>query len=531
MSPKRFFFGWSLSIAQSLSSLALLSTSAWLISRASQQPAEVYLAVAIVGVRTFALAKSFFRYTEKLVLHDASFRAAGLARLEVFNRLVPVAPFWLSKTKTNSLTSAITNDVEEIQNQNLKFFPALIQLLFVSLGAIAIFLWLVPTSALIFAISVTVAIAMISLGASIPSVQIPKLLARSRQKLSIDIQQLVQRNQVIEAFGWLPMKIESIRSESQESEDFERRLARWVGLNSALSVLVTYCLVAVSVWIVSISHDLIPAEQIAVLVLVPLSLFDYLLPQYAAFSAKALAQEAQGRIRDLLPHVESFTQITGSKTLGRIQTISVKNALVRFSNGHLQKVPDIDINAGDVVALQGPSGAGKSTLGNLLVGFVKPDSGRISINDHDILEYYEDSLRGEIGLVEQRSQILAGSVRSNLGLAKPEATDSELWEVLEAVNLREVFENREGLETDLGSEGSLISGGEASRVTFARYLLARRSLVILDEPGANLPFVQSRNLVCDFINQSKKHGFSLVIITHNEKIAKLAERVVNVSSH
>ncbi|SOD95574.1 ABC transporter ATP-binding protein [Blastococcus haudaquaticus] len=146
-----------------------------------------------------------------------------------------------------------------------------------------------------------------------------------------------------------------------------------------------------------------------------------------------------------------------------------------------------DVPAGSRVALVGPSGAGKSTILALIEGFYPVSAGVVRWSGTDVREMPRAALRARLGYVEQEAPVLAGSVRDNLLLTRPDATDPELWAVLADVGLTQVVRRSpRGLDVLVGDEGVLLSGGERQRLAIARSLLARPELLLLDEPTASL---------------------------------------------
>ncbi len=147
----------------------------------------------------------------------------------------------------------------------------------------------------------------------------------------------------------------------------------------------------------------------------------------------------------------------------------------------------LQVPAGSRVALVGPSGAGKSTVLALIEGFYPVASGAVRWAGTDVREMPRAALRARLGYVEQEAPVLAGTVRDNLLLTRPDATDPELWAVLADVGLTEVVRRSpRGLDVLVGDEGVLLSGGERQRLAIARSLLARPELLLLDEPTASL---------------------------------------------
>lgn len=173
-----------------------------------------------------------------------------------------------------------------------------------------------------------------------------------------------------------------------------------------------------------------------------------------------------------------------------------------------------DVPRGARVALVGPSGAGKSTILALIERFYDPDSGRILLHGTDLRALDRDELRAEIGYVEQDAPVLAGTLRDNLTLGAHDVTDAECERVLTTVNLASLLtrEGSRGLDTQVGEDGVMLSGGEKQRLAIARALLSAPPILLLDESTASLDGVNER-LMRDALD-SVATGRTLVVIAH-----------------
>ena len=168
---------------------------------------------------------------------------------------------------------------------------------------------------------------------------------------------------------------------------------------------------------------------------------------------------------------------------------------------------------GSRVALVGPSGAGKSTVLALIEGFYPVDSGAIRWAGTDVRVLPRAALRARLGYVEQEAPVLAGTIRDNLLLTRPEATDPDLWAVLADVGLTQVVRRSpRGLDVPVGDEGALLSGGERQRLAIARSLLARPDLLLLDEPTASLD-ARNESLLRATLTAASA-GRTLLVVAH-----------------
>ena len=180
---------------------------------------------------------------------------------------------------------------------------------------------------------------------------------------------------------------------------------------------------------------------------------------------------------------------------------------------HILNSVDLAIPRGSRVALVGPSGAGKSTIFSLIERFYEPTSGTILLDGQPVTEFSRQDLRGQIGYVEQDAPILAGSIKENLLLGKEAATDAELVEVLNMVNLGEVLgRDAKGLDAEVGENGIMLSGGERQRLAIARALLAAPPILLLDESTSALdgPNEQRMREAIDAVAKNR----TLIVIAH-----------------
>jgi ABC-type multidrug transport system fused ATPase/permease subunit len=183
------------------------------------------------------------------------------------------------------------------------------------------------------------------------------------------------------------------------------------------------------------------------------------------------------------------------------------------------------VPAGSRVALVGPSGAGKSTILALIEGFYPLDGGVVRWAGTDVRELPRAALRARLGYVEQEAPVLAGTVRDNLLLTRPDASDPDLWRVLADVGLTEVVRRSpRGLDVPVGDEGVLLSGGERQRLAIARSLLARPDVLLLDEPTASLD-ARNEGLLRDTLAAASADR-ALLVVAHRLSTVLDSDQIV-----
>ena len=196
------------------------------------------------------------------------------------------------------------------------------------------------------------------------------------------------------------------------------------------------------------------------------------------------------------------------------------------------------IERGARVALVGPSGSGKSTIFSLIERFYEPSAGRILLDGQPVTDISRSALRAQIGYVEQDAPVLAGSLRANLMIGSPEATDEQLTAVLAEVNLTEVLErDNRGLDAEVGENGIMLSGGERQRLAIARALLSAPPILLLDESTSSLDGLNEQRMR-DAIDSVAKNRTLLVIahrlstVVDSDQIIVLEHgKVIGVGTH
>jgi ATP-binding cassette, subfamily C, bacterial CydC len=188
---------------------------------------------------------------------------------------------------------------------------------------------------------------------------------------------------------------------------------------------------------------------------------------------------------------------------------------------------DLDIGAGELVALVGPSGSGKTTATNLLLRFLDPDEGRVALAGRDLREYRQDDVRMTFALAGQEAHLFDSTIRANLLLARPDATEADLDQALRSAHLDDwVASLPDGLDTRVGEDGNRLSGGQRQRLTIARALLSAAPVLILDEPTAHLDPATAEAVVHDAFAAAGDRG--VLLVTHGREGLDLVDEVVTL---
>lgn len=530
------FLGLFLGFLQGASAVALLASSAWLISRASEKPSVVYISVVVVAIRAFAVGRAGFRYAERLVQHNYAFIFLTKVRVKLFRNMIPLAPVGLTNVSAGAAAKRFIDDVDELQNRNLRVVGPLVQAVSVNLVSAIFLFFLAPMAAVALFVAGTISIISgFFLGIRLVS-RAQALNADAKEKLAEIATSYSENQETVLNFGWRPhfekQLIELDRKIAQSAQSISSQSARSVAIFQLLAVIATILASAFAASAVTAGH--IDRVWLAVAALLPMALFDVLSVSQATGAAWHKFAQSRDRVFDILnretgtssaPEHLNFQNLQNSNDAERVGFESIE--FRQASIGYAQKASpvveklNLKISRGETWAFTGPSGTGKSTTALSMLRFLPLLGGELLLNGKPIGDWREAQIRKTVGLVEQIPSIFSGSIKQNLLIAKPDASEEELKAALEAVSLWDAFAERGGLELELEEFGRNISGGEAQRIALARAFLARFPLVILDEPTANLDQENARKLVEDAIQIAHSAQTALVLITHDLDLAKL----------
>ena len=521
------------------STVALLGTSGWLISYAAELPPVLSLSVAAVMVRSFALSRSVFRYLERLVGHDAAFRGLTDLRVTIYERLERLSPVGLLRFGRGDLLARLVADVDAALDLPLRVVLPWVQAALVSAATVAFLAWLVPGAGLALGVVLVIGLIVVPWIVARIAARTERRLAPTRGALSASVVSSLDGAADLLAFGAVDAALADIGQRDTELTVVAKResagLGLGVGLSTALQGLaVVACLVAA---IPAVVDGRIGPAWLAVAALLPLAAYDIV----ATLPTSALAyQRVRGSAERLNEVVNAPDPVHDPRTAEPLPRPplplrcrgleaswpggSAEPPLSGRTDEPVLRGVDLDLGAGERIAVVGPSGAGKSTLAMVLLRFLDY-SGSVELSGTELRALDGDAVREEVGLLTQDAHIFDTTVRENLHLGEPRATDDELRAVLARVGLAGWLTHLpRGLDTDLGPHGAAISGGERQRLALARLLLAERRLLVLDEPTEHLDPQAADALTDDLLTVTA--GRSTLLITHRLHGLDRVDRVV-----
>lgn len=534
-----FATGILIAVLQGLSAVALLASSAWLISRASEQPNVVYVSLAVVGVRAFAVGRAAFRYGERMVLHNAAFKMLSSHRPRMLAALIPFAPVATARDSRGQAVQRVVSDVDELQNLSLRVISPLVQSVVVSLIAAGFLALLAPAAGLALLLACLLALVLALPLASRIARSSDSGLVTDRAALAERSLDLIENAEVLAAYGWAEGALDEIHRVEESLVSKQKRSSFALGIVQGGFVLLSVLAICATAWFgaAAVASGAQPGVMLAVFTLLPMAVFDVLNGSQAIAQSWQKYRGSAERVLEILHAelpaevpVESEDDAKAKLLLESFESLEFASVSARYPGVERSALSDcsFSIEAGERVFVGGESGAGKSTIANLILRFLEPSAGELLINGRNASAYSIESIRGLIGLIEQQPTVFFGTVRQNLLLAKPSAADAELIEVLQRVGLWSMLERRGGLDLFVGERAALLSGGEAARLAMARALLANFQLLILDEPTANLDATTAGYSLRELMLVAEQAKIAVILISHDAAMAALTTSSVVV---
>ena len=515
------FLGLVLMITGLASSIGLLTTSGWFLA-----------ATAIAGlgtlfnffypsasVRGLAIGRTLFRYFEKLVTHDATFRILAKLRVQVFEKIIPLSPGVLNRYRNSDLLNRLVSDVDTLDSLYLRLIAPFITAIFVIL-------------AMCIGLSFVNAPLALGLGASllllvfvIPTVfyQLGKKfgdkLVHSRALYRTKFLEFIQAQAELLLFNAEDKLKDNMAKTEANWQANQQKEANLSGFSTALSLFLNGLIIAAMLWFSSqaeFGNDEYRMAFIALFTFAALASFEILMPLGSAFLHIGQVIASAERVTDIIEQ-QPLVTFNGKAEFDQNATTLIETKDLSFTyperqNRALENL-NLIIQKGQKVAILGKTGSGKSTLLQLLVRNYDANQGELFLAGKPIADYAEDTLRSQFCFLTQRVHVFSDTLRQNLQFASAvNISDEKMIEVLNQVGLGKLLEQEQGLDIWLGDGGRPLSGGEQRRLGLARILLNDAPILLLDEPTEGLDRETERQILRLILAHAENK--TLIMVTH-----------------
>ncbi|MFI8204496.1 thiol reductant ABC exporter subunit CydD [Streptomyces sp. NPDC085937] len=460
--------------------------------------------------------------------HRASAAVKSELRGRLLDRATALGPGWLDGQRTGSLVTLATRGVDALDGYFSRYLPQLGLAVVVPAAVLARIVteeWV--SAAIIVGTLPLIPVFMVLIGWATQNRMDRQWLMLSR--LSGHFLDVVAGLPTLKVFGRAKAQAESIRRITDEYRRATLRTLRIAFISSfALELLATLsvALVAVTIGMRLVYGELDLYTGLLILILAP----EAYLPLRQVGAQYHAAAEGLGAAEEIFTVLETPLPAAGKDAVPQ-GAVSFENVTVRYPGRRTDAVSDVSFTVapGETVALVGPSGAGKSTLLNVLLGFVRPDAGRVSVGGADLTGLDLAEWHRHIAWVPQRPHLYAGTIAENVRLARPDADDDAVRRALgDAGALDFVDALPDGADSMLGEDGTGLSAGQRQRLALARAFLADRPVLLLDEPTAALDGATEAEVVAAVRRLAA--GRTVLLVVHRPALLAVADRVVRLTA-
>ena len=509
----------------------LMVTSGFLISAAAEMPGSILMVhLPTLFVRIFGISKPILQYLERLTSHDWVLRMTSSLRLKLYETLEGDAVFFRRSHRTGDILGLLAEDIGHLQNLYLRaVFPTVVAWLVYALAVIALGLFS-PWFALAFALVLGVEVFLVPLVSMLAN----RARVERRKAMKNELYGELTDN-VLGASDWIFARrgaeyLSRHQAAEQAMRDENARLDRFARRRDLASTAVfgiaAACLL---VWAGGYFGGAPggASNWIAAFVLGFFPLIDAFAPLPAAATEGCVYRDSVRRLNELPQAAE---QGESAPDIEAPRAIAIDHVAFSYPGSARVVLDDVSLTIpqGQKVAVLGRSGSGKSTLASLIRGDLAPTSGSVTLNGMPASRFGDDMAK-HIGVIQQQTYLFNMTLRENLRIGNPAATDDEVWEVLAHVGLADLARRLpEGLDTLVDEAGMRFSGGERHRIALARVLLQDTPVILLDEPTVGLDPVTERALLDTFVENAQ--GKTLIMITHHLQGVSAMDRVVFVEN-
>lgn len=523
--------GVMLSVLVMLANIGLLALAGWFITAmatAGLAHASMDYFTPSAGIRGLAIVRTLGRYLERLVTHDATLRLLAQLRVWFYEHLEPLAPARLQYFRGGDLLSRIRGDIDTLDNFYLQVVvPVLAAIISVSLFFSFISIFSLP-------------VALINIGGLAIVGVIAPILARRwgskpgkvavevRANLRASVIDSIQGQAELQVFGAAQQQKSRLLRLTEELITPQRQLSRISGFSTGLSDLATQFSIWLSLLIAipEVSHHNLSGPDLAMLVMAVMASFETVNGLPLAFQNLGETLAAARRIFEVIdaqPQVKDPVQPMQKPTKPDLSFAGVRMRYTDDAPWALNGF-DLELCAGQRIAIVGASGSGKTTLVNLLLRFWDYQEGIITLSGRDLRAYAMHDIRGFCSVVSQNTHLFNTTIRANLMLARPDASENQLIDAAKRAHIHEaILAMPDGYDTFVGEAGIRLSGGQARRIAIARALLKDAPLLILDEPTEGLDAHTEEHVLTAI--ETAMEGRSVLFITHRPAALKRMDRI------
>ncbi len=483
----------------------------------------------IVGLALIVIVRTALSWLNDVVATRSSALAKNQLRTAVMDKVADLGPVWVSSQRSAELATVATRGLDALDVYFARYLPQLILAAVIPLSVGVVILTQDVLSAVIVALTVPLIPFFMALIGKFTQDKVDSQW-NTLATLSGHFLDLIAGLPTLKAFNRSKNQARAIREVGDDYRSATMGVLRISFLSAFVLELIatlSVALVAVSIGLRLVNGSFHLREGLIILILVP----EAYIPLRQLGTHFHAVQEGMGaavRLFEVLD-TESPQEVSlGQQAPTEPQTVNFQGVHFTYPGYDVEALSDFTatFTSGTFTAVTGPSGAGKSTALNVLLKFVDPTKGTVTVDGHPLTELDTASWREKISLVSQHPWIPNGTIREAIAMAKPWATDSHIAQACAqaGLNVTDTHEFAAGLDTHI-SPSSGVSVGQRRRIALARAFLRDAPIVVLDEPTASLDGA-TEDLITQSIADLKARGKIVISVTHRESLIAIADQVV-----
>ncbi len=516
--------GTLLALITLIANVTLMATSGWFIAAmavAGTSGASMNYFTPAALIRTAAILRTVGRYLERLVTHEATLRQLAGLRVWFYAHLEPLAPARLQQLHSGDLLSRIRADIDALDNLYLRtLVPVAVAAagLALSFAFLAVFDLGIALFALAMLLTAGV---LVPLWARMRGAGPGRRMVQTQAELRSVAIDGIQGLPELLVYGAAAAQAQRLHALSLALTADQDRMSAYAGISQGAVTLAANLALWGVLWLAvplvgpTGSGAPIAPPSLALLALFTLAAYEAVAPLPLALQHLGGTLAAARRLFEIVDAEPAVIEPRGTSPRPRCFDLEVRGVCFAYPGSARPALAGIDLSVpeGGRVAVVGSTGSGKSTLLNLLLRFWAPDQGSIRVGGHDLASFHGEDLRRHIAVVSQHTHLFAATIRENLLLANPDASQAALEQACEAAQIHGFIAGLpDGYDTWLGETGVRLSGGQARRIAIARALLKDAPILLLDEPTEGLDGPTERSVMAAIDDLMR--GRTVLLISH-----------------